>query len=166
MKVEVRPATPLDLNALLDIERQCFNVPHYDYYVLDRRDFEQYLDDPECIFLVASLDPQSARDEAANPVGYILGPADLWREPPRAHVDSIGVLPEAQQKGVGSLLLRSFTSEARRRGCRRLTLEVSPANAAGMAFFARHGFREVRKLPDYYGRGLHGLLMRANIQDG
>jgi len=143
------------MDALLAIEQQCFNVYYYDYYMLDRRDFEFYLQDTDCLLLAAA--------QGDHVVGYALGPVDPWRHPPSAHVNSIAVLPEVQGQGVGSLLLRSFTTEVRRQGCLRVTLEVATANEAGLAFFAKHGFRKVRPLPDYYGKGLPGLLLALEL---
>jgi ribosomal-protein-alanine N-acetyltransferase len=151
----VRPADRRDMEALLAIEQQCFNVYYYDYYMLDRRDFEFYLQDSDYLFLVA--------EEGTRVVGDILGEIDTWRRPPRAHIDSIAVLPEAQDRGIGSLLLHSFTTEVRRRGSTRVTLEVATANEKGLSFFTKHGFRRTRPLPDYYGKGLPGLLMTAPL---
>jgi len=139
------------------VEQQCFNVYYYDFYMLDRRDFEFYLEDGGCLFLVA--------DREARVVGYVVGPADAWHKPPTAHIDSIAVLPEAQQQGIGHRLLHSFVLEAERQGCIRVTLEVSTANEAGLAFFTRHGFRQRRRLPDYYGKDLDGLLMAASTHE-
>jgi ribosomal protein S18 acetylase RimI-like enzyme len=143
------------MDALLAIERQCFNVYYYDYYMLDRRDFEFYLQDTDGHFLVAA--------QEAGVVGYVLGPVDTWRHPPSAHIDSIAVLPDQQQEGIGSRLLLSFMDEVRRLGGRRVTLEVSTANEAGLAFFAKYGFRKTRGLPDYYGKGLPGLFMISDL---
>jgi ribosomal-protein-alanine N-acetyltransferase len=153
--IEVRRAGGRDMEALLAIEQQCFNVYYYDYYMLDRRDFEYYLQDADCIFLVPA--------QETPVVGYVLGPVDTWRDPPRAHIDSIAVLPEVQKKGIGARLLRSFVTEARRQGCTRVTLEVSTANEGGLAFFTKHGFRKTRRLPDYYGKDLSGLLMAVDL---
>lgn len=149
----IRPAEARDIDALLTVERQCFNVYYYAYYMLDRRDFEFCLEDADSLFLVVIVD--------GHVVGYILGPVEPWREPPAAHIDSIAVLPEMQNRGLGSRLLQSFRAEARRAGCEVVTLEVATANEAGLAFFARHGFRKVRRLRHYYGKDLHGLLMAA-----
>jgi ribosomal protein S18 acetylase RimI-like enzyme len=44
-----------------------------------------------------------------------------------------------------------------------VTLEVSPTNAPGLAFFAKHGFRQKRRLPNYYGRGLPALFMAVEL---
>jgi len=96
-------------------------------------------------------------------VGDVLGPVDTWRDPPSAHIDSIAVLPEFQRQGIGECLLQSFVREVRRGGCTRVTLEVSTANAAGLTFFAKHGFRQTRRLPDYYGKGLPALLMAVEL---
>jgi ribosomal protein S18 acetylase RimI-like enzyme len=152
-EVEIRPAGAGDIDALLIVERQCFNVPHYAFYTFDRRDFEHYLGDPDSLFLVALLD--------GRPAGYVLGPIETWRRPPAGHIDSIAVLPQAQRQGIGSRLLQSFMRQARRYGCEVITLEVSIANEVGLTFFAKHGFRRVRRLRNYYGKGLHGLLMAA-----
>lgn len=149
--VEVRSARASDIDNLLIVEQQCFNVYYYAFYTLDRRDFEYYLEDADSLFLVAVLDGRL--------VGYVLGPVEAWREPPAAHIDSIAVLPEIQHAGIGARLLQAFMEEVCRHGCEIVTLEVSPANEIGMAFFAKHGFRKVHRLRNYYGKGLHGLLM-------
>ncbi|MEN6574920.1 MAG: GNAT family N-acetyltransferase [Phycisphaerales bacterium] len=151
--VEIRPAQADDMDGLLTIEQQCFNVAYYAFYTFDRRDFEFYLEDPESLFLVAMLDNRL--------VGYVLGPIETWHEPPAAHIDSIAVLPDSQHKGVGARLMESFMELTRRQNCQVITLEVSPANEVGMAFFAKYGFRKVHRLRNYYGKGLHGLLLAA-----
>jgi len=153
--VEVRQAREGDMDALLTIEQQCFNVYYYDYYMLDRRNFEFYLQDADSLFLVAV--------QEAQVVGDVLGPVDTWRDPPSAHIDSIAVLPAYQHIGIGARLLQSFLKEVRRRGCTRVTLEVSTANATGLTFFAKHGFRQKRRLPDYYGKDLPALFMAVEL---
>lgn len=153
--VEIRPAQADDMEGLLTIEQQCFNVAYYAFYTFDRRDFEFYLEDPESLFLVAT--------SGGRLVGYVLGPVETWHEPPAAHIDSIAVLPDSQHKGVGARLLGSFTELIHRHNCQVITLEVSPANEVGMAFFAKHGFRKVHRLRNYYGKGLHGLLLAAPL---
>ncbi len=94
-------------------------------------------------------------------MGYVLGPVETWQSPPAAHVDSIAVLPEMQHQCIGSRLIESFMQQIRLLGCEVVILEVSPANKIGLAFFARYGFRKLHRLRNYYGKGLHGLLMAA-----
>jgi ribosomal-protein-alanine N-acetyltransferase len=152
--VKIRPARATDIDGLVMIEQQCFNVYYYAFYTLDRRDFEYYLEDTDNLFLAAILDERL--------VGYVVGPVERWREPPAAHIDSIAVLPETQHLGIGSRLLQSFVQQVCRHGCEMVTLEVSPANETGMAFFTKHGFRRVHRLRNYYGKGLHALLLAAS----
>jgi ribosomal protein S18 acetylase RimI-like enzyme len=152
-QIEIRPARAGDIDGLLIVEQQCFNVYYYAFYTFDRKDFEFYLEDPDTLFLAAVLDGRL--------VGYVLGPVETWRTPPAAHIDSIAVLPEMQREGIGDRLIESFLQEVRRLGCEIVTLEVSPANEIGLAFFARYGFRKAHRLRNYYGKGLHGLLMAA-----
>jgi len=154
--IVIRPAEAGDIEALLVVEQQCFNVYYYAFYTFDRKDFEFYLDDPETLFLAATLDGRL--------VGYVLGPVETWRSPPAAHIDSIAVLPPMQRRGVGSRLIESFLQEVRRIGGEMVTLEVSPANEAGLAFFARYGFGKVHRLRNYYGKGLHGILMATSCE--
>jgi len=151
--VEIRPAQARDIDGLVIVEQQCFNVYYYAFYTLDRRDFEYYLQDADTLFLVATLDGRLA--------GYVLGPVETWREPPAAHIDSIAVPPERQRAGIGSHLLHAFRQQVCERGSEIVTLEVAPANEIGLAFFTKHGFRKVHRLRNYYGKGLHGLLMAA-----
>lgn len=154
--MEIRPAGHNDIDGLLLVERQCFNVHYYAYYMLGHRDFEHYLEDSACTFLVAILD--------AKLIGYVLGPVEPWRAPPAAHIDSIAVLPEAQKQTIGTGLLHSFMQQAHQQGCECITLEVAIANDAGLAFFSRHGFQPLRRLRNFYGRGLHAQFMAATIE--
>jgi ribosomal protein S18 acetylase RimI-like enzyme len=170
---EVRPAQYRDVDGLLTVEQQCFDVYYYGRYKLNGQEFRHYLEDPACIFLVALATVQpSSREQVSSqatvlppgrPLGYVLGPLQPARMPHAAHIDSIAVLPAVQNQGIGSRLLRSFIEQARQRGCRTVTLEVAIDNKTGLAFFTTHGFREVRTLPHYYGRDLHGLFLSADI---
>ena len=51
-------------------------------------------------------------------------------------------------------------------GAREVRLEVDLRNAAAIRFYQRMGFREKRRLPDYYGRGLDGLRMVRELGGG
>jgi ribosomal protein S18 acetylase RimI-like enzyme len=97
-------------------------------------------------------------------VGYVLGPVETWRGPPAAHIDSIAVLPGKQHQGIGGCLIESFMRQVYQFGCEVVTLEVAPANEVGLTFFARYGFRKVHRLRNYYGKGLHGLLLAAPLR--
>lgn len=55
-------------------------------------------------------------------------------------VDGIFVAPDARNKGVGSTLLRSIITEARRRGYQEVRLDVIDTNPRARALYERIGF--------------------------
>ena len=153
--VRIRPGNEADIDDLLVIEDECFSIYYYGQYKFGPDEFLYYLHGPNCILLVAS------------PNGHVVGYTAAVVRRPRAaallHIDSVGVLPDHRSQGIGHQLLQALTEEARQRHCKTLVLEVATPNEAGIAFFKSHGFREVRKLPNYYGHALDGLLMTAEI---
>jgi len=63
------------------------------------------------------------------------------------------VLPEMRGRGLGAALLDHFLASARRRGIRRVFLEMRRNNPA-RHLYESHGFRSVGERPAYYrGRG-------------
>jgi ribosomal-protein-alanine N-acetyltransferase len=152
--VQIRRGDEADIDDLLVIEDECFSIYYYGQYKFGVDEFLYYLYDPNCTLLVGVLD--------GRVVGYT---AAVHRPRARAilHVDSIAVLPHYRNQGIGSQLVQALMEEARQRRCKTLVLEVAAPNEAGIAFFKSHGFHEVRKLPNYYGRALDGILMTAEI---
>ena len=60
-----------------------------------------------------------------------------------ADVQTIGVAPAAQGRGVGTVLLRALVDEAARRGATSLLLEVRADNAAAIRLYTREGFERI-----------------------
>jgi ribosomal protein S18 acetylase RimI-like enzyme len=57
------------------------------------------------------------------------------------YLDSLGVLPEAQGRGLGTVALQFCEEAARARGCRILSLYVSCKNPRAQALYERFGMR-------------------------
>jgi ribosomal-protein-alanine N-acetyltransferase len=55
--------------------------------------------------------------------------------------------------------MRELVDTLRRRGVRRVYLEVEATNTPAVTLYQRLGFRGIGDLPDYYGPGKHGLHM-------
>lgn len=153
--MRIRPGSDANIDDLLVIEDECFSIYYYGQTKFGIDDFLYYLHGRNCILLVAS------------PNGHMVGYTAAVVRRPRAgallHVDSIGVLPDYRNQGIGHQLLQAVIEEAKRRRCRTVVLEVATPNEAGIAFFKSHGFRAIRKLPNYYGQALDGILMTAEI---
>lgn len=86
-------------------------------------------------------------------LGALLGFALVMDAPDMAHLLVIGVRPDAQRQGVGTRLLRECVAHCQRAGLPALTLEVRPSNAQAIAFYQRHGFRQVGLRRGYYPAG-------------
>ncbi len=100
-------------------------------------------------FLVAA----DARDV---PVGFLLG---VNQVPGEARVLMFAVDRDRRTEGIGAWLMDAFVERSRRRGFRRLTLEVRVSNATAIRFYTRYRFSVVDLLRGYYSDGEDGYQM-------
>ncbi len=66
----------------------------------------------------------------------------------RASIGAFYVVPEAQGSGAADALLSAVTDFAQASGIWQLELYVASNNERGIAFYARHGFEELGRLPN------------------
>jgi [ribosomal protein S18]-alanine N-acetyltransferase len=140
----VRRARAGDLPRILEIERQGFGR-----WAWDRNLFAEYTRTCGDLFLVAGEGPAL--------LGYSIG--RLGRN--GGSVESIAVAKEARGSGVADALLKSLLRRFRRRGAERVALMVKETNRRAIAFYERHGFKRVRRVPAYYEDGRAGILYQA-----
>ncbi|TNC74820.1 GNAT family N-acetyltransferase [Rubellimicrobium roseum] len=74
----------------------------------------------------------------------------------------LAVAPEAQGRGTGSALMRAAETEARKRDCLGIWLDTYSFQAPG--FYARLGYEEVGRIPDYPPG--HARIFLAKRLDG
>ncbi len=65
-------------------------------------------------------------------------------------IDNIAVLPAAQGRGVGGILLREALAVMRKAGAGRCLLDVRESNLPARALYTRDGFTEDGRRPGYY----------------
>jgi ribosomal-protein-alanine N-acetyltransferase len=93
--------------------------------------------------------------------GVLVGYAGLLVAGSEADVQTIGVAPSAQGRGVGTRLLRALTAQAVRRGATSLLLEVRADNEPALALYAREGFEQISLRRRYYQPGdVDAVVMR------
>ena len=138
MAVTLFPYLPQDFDTLYAIDQSCY--PRGIAY--SRAVLREFLTLPGADCLVARAGTES---EAAV-TGFIIG--ESARE--EAHIITIDVLEEHRRSGVGTALLRGLEERLQKRGARRVELETATTNAAGVAFWERHGYRKVGVLRGYY----------------
>ncbi|MCU0564782.1 MAG: ribosomal protein S18-alanine N-acetyltransferase [Desulfobacterales bacterium] len=132
------PATPADLEGLLELERRCFAEP----WGLESVARELAAGGGAGIVL---REPAAA----GRPVAFLFyrlvdTEAELFR---------VAVAPELRRRGIGGALVAEFLRQARGRGMRSAVLEVGAANAAALALYRAAGFETAGVRRGYYAGG-------------
>lgn len=133
-----------DFEALYQLDQVCY-APGIAY---SRRMMREYLALPGATALVAE-------DDRRKIAGFILAEA----EDEEAHIITLDVAPEARRQKIGSTLYAAIEAELARRRVRIILLETATGNAAGVAFWLRHGYRTAGVIRNYYLRGTHAYAM-------
>lgn len=111
---------------------------------------------------------ESASAVDAEGSAGIVGYCGLMCVPPLADVQTIAVVPEAEGRGLGTVMLQWMVAEAARRGARDVLLEVRADNPRAQQLYVRHGFEHIHTRAGYYpgGYGLppvDALIMRRRL---
>ena len=139
----LRHATHSDLDALIELEHQCFSEDR-----LSRRSFRRFLDVPRDRLIVA--------DREGRLLGYCLV---LMSAATRlARIYSIAVSPAARGHGLGEKLIRQAEYEAAEADRIVMRLEVREDNTGAIALYRRLGYRQFGTYRDYYED--HGTALR------
>jgi ribosomal-protein-alanine N-acetyltransferase len=142
--VTVRDIRTDDFEELLSLDQRCFE-PGISY---SRAELRGFLRLPTLEGALAEIGGKLA--------GFVIS----YRAPGNVgHVITLDVAAGLRRSGVGRALLAEAMARLARRNVRRYRLEVDAANAPAIAFYESFGFRESRRLPDYYGNGRTGIEM-------
>lgn len=140
--VRVRRAELSDLDDLVALEEASFATDR-----LSRAQYRRHLDSDSALVLVAS----------ANRRRFLGTAVVFFRKGSHvARLYSIATHAQARGKGVGSALLQAVESQARRRGCDELRLEVRTDNRAAISLYERLGYQRIGALEAYYEDGADG----------
>lgn len=143
--MEIQPAGLFDLNALLRLERVCFD-----------KDAWPLLD------LVAVLTWHGVvRLKAVND-GEMIGFAACDPRPSQsvAWISTLAVDPRYQRRGVGRMLLRACEEKVK---LPRMKLSVRVTNLGAIALYEKEGYRTVDVWGRYYSDDEDALVMEKKI---
>jgi [ribosomal protein S18]-alanine N-acetyltransferase len=128
----IRQATENDVPQIVGLERQIVNAAHWPC--------EQYKSRlKQGLLLVAESNSQA--------LGFIC--ARLL--PGEWEIENIVVGKEFRRFGIATALLQAMFEAAKRADNPALHLEVRESNLAARQLYAKHGFHEIGKRPNYYG---------------
>ncbi|MFU8780415.1 MAG: GNAT family N-acetyltransferase, partial [Kiritimatiellia bacterium] len=137
--MHVRDAVESDVDFLVGLESICFPAHRRS----TRRSIRNSISSSGQRVLVV----ETAQRDA------LLGAATIFCYKQSLRLYSIAVLPQARGTGTGYLLLQHVLTDAKTRGCARVTLEADAQDERLLQWYRRCGFRETERLADYYAPG-------------
>ncbi len=133
MAIEVRGLRREDIDYVIDIDRRVLGKERRSYW-------EDKFDE---IFKKEGLFSLIAEDNG-KVIGFILGVISGWefRVPETTGwIDTIGVDPDYQGRGIGKLLFERLIEEMRKRGVKRVFTLVNWEDWDLLRFFRKMGFK-------------------------
>ena len=150
MKVQVAPLPPGDMGPLAALHRACFPEDPWDAGAL-----------AAILAMPGSYGFLASDGDAA--AGFLLA-RDLGSE---IEILSLGVLPPRRRRGLGRRLIDALFTDAGRRGCGSIVLEVAIDNAPARRLYAASGFAAVGRRKAYYQTAdgmADALIMRRPVR--
>jgi ribosomal-protein-alanine N-acetyltransferase len=81
------------------------------------------------------------------------------------HINTIGILPDEEGRGIATSLLDDAWADAKERGIKRATLEVAVSNQRAIDLYYRYGFRPVGVRKNYYEKtNEDALILWADLK--
>jgi [ribosomal protein S18]-alanine N-acetyltransferase len=147
----LRRMTPEDIEAVLVLEYAIFGEEAWSRQMLEGELAEQ---------------PRSRYYLVADEDGTITGYAGLMVAAAQADVLTLAVAADRWGQGTGSALLEALLTEAARRRCTEVFLEVRTDNDRAQGLYRRYGFSEIGVRKGYYQpSGADALVMRRDLGD-
>ena len=148
MEITIETATNKTLNALFELEKQCFEEEAF-----SKQQISYLLNDYSSITLVAKA------NNAA--VGFVIGRIDFVRSKPVGHIMTIDISPLYRRKGIAQRLMHEIEAFFRQKGAVECVLEVRENNVAALRLYGKLGFKKFALLKNYYGRA-NGLYLKKS----
>lgn len=162
-KITFRYATKKDIKTIAALEPRIFSEPWTEEMV--RADVEARISR----YILAELDgavceaaetAECSVDEADEAGGKtVVGYLGYWLVFDECSINNVGVIPELQGQGVGSLLMDQMISETEGFGARVWILEVRAGNAPAIKLYEKYGFQRIGLRKKYYENGEDAIVM-------
>ena len=129
--VEIRPARPTDLFAVVALDAEATGLEKVDYWKDRLERFGGGQKDRH--FLIA--------EREKKPIGFIVGEVRAWEfgSPPSGWIFAINVNRAARLHGLGTLLFEAICGLFRRAGVRQVRTMIAKEDKLLMSFFRSQG---------------------------
>ncbi len=149
MDIKLATATTRILDALCEIEKQCFEQEAF-----TKQQLEYLITDYSTIGLTAIVNGEIA--------GFAIARVNIRRNMTFGHILTVDVAPAYQRKGIAKKMLQQIETILRERGIKECRLEVRENNVAALNLYKKLGYTEKGKLEKYYGSA-HGLYLKKGL---
>lgn len=146
-KLQVRPMTEDDLDAVMVIETASYSTPW---------EYEHFRNE-----IAARFSWPYVAVEEDRVVGYVCL-MSLFEE---AQILNVAVLPRLRGRGVARLLLKQAFTLALEKGAEIVSLEVRASNSAAISLYEHLGFNRVGVRARYYDSVEDAILMEKHIKE-
>jgi ribosomal-protein-alanine N-acetyltransferase len=147
--VAVVPMTRDHIDALMRYENEMFGSEAW-----TRAGYRAELADRRHRFYLVAEDDENA----------LLGWAGILIAGDQAEILTVGVVPQARRRGIGTKLVHALVQGARERGAHELFLEVRVDNDAARRLYEREGFTVLGRRRGYYDNGrVDAVVMRREL---
>ena len=148
----LRDMGPEDLDFIVALDKKLFGADAW----------------PKSMFVHELAHPATRRyviAEVSDSAGGSLavGYAGLMCVPPTGDIQTIGVLPDHEGRGIARAMLDELIAEAASRGATEVMLEVSAVNPRAQRLYERYGFTHIHTRRKYYRDGSDGLVMHLPL---
>lgn len=153
-KFKIRTMLPDDLTDVLQITDQC-GLSHWSH-----RDYLDEAGRSDSIMLCAEC---PAFEVAGFLVSRIV-PSSNSESRFDAEIYNIGVRPELQKSGCGTLLIECFLEKCSMASVQNIWLDVRSSNENAIGFYKRFSFSEFSVRKDFYSNPPeNGIIMRLSL---
>ncbi len=154
-RVEIRPATARDVQALARIEQRCFDPGVYGHLLMSESEFGRMIGRTRSMIIVAEAD------------GRVIGYAALFfiRRKRLSWFFSHAVDPAFRGRGVGTSLFRGAERQAVVNDCPCMVLEIRGKREL-FERYTRYGYAVIREIPRFYPDGSTAIRMGRRINGG
>ena len=149
MSITIQRATINSLEALYQIERECFTAEAF-----SKEHIAYLLENSNAVSLVAKINNAIA--------GFVIGLIHRHDEKITGRVYTLDVAVKYRRKGVGLKLLDEIERNFAERGAKICRLEARRDNVAALELYRKNGYVEVKELKDYY-EGAHGVRLEKKL---
>ncbi|WP_310487285.1 ribosomal protein S18-alanine N-acetyltransferase [Chamaesiphon sp. VAR_69_metabat_338] len=155
LDLTIKPISVDEIESVVILDRLCFGG----LWSIDS--YRRELTNDNSHFLGVSIDRTLAPETSG-----IIGFGCFWAILDEAHITLLGIHPQYQRQGLGTLLLTALLDKARSIEMARATLEVRASNQGAIDLYERFGFQTVGRRKKYYqDTGEDGIIMwRGGLQ--